>query len=176
MLACSLCSGLSLCFLPLPCALAGTASLMTQPTLTGNWGGQRQKLEEQGIKLTGDYTSETLSSLNGGIKRGTRYAQQIRLGAQFDLSKLLDIPNAGRVQVLVNDRRGHSATEDLIGNRMSAQEIYGGEYTRLTELSYQRNLFSPTCPPRLATWSWAPSSVACRSWPTLSAPAFVHTR
>ena len=60
-LACSLCSGLSLCFLPLPCALAGTSSLMTQPTLTGNWGGQRQKLEEQGIKLTGDYTSETLS-------------------------------------------------------------------------------------------------------------------
>ncbi|MBA6104636.1 MULTISPECIES: carbohydrate porin [Pseudomonas] len=139
----SLCSGLSLCLLPLSCALADTANLMTQPTLTGNWGGQRQKLADQGIKLTGDYTSETLSNLHGGIKRGTRYAQQIRLGAQFDLSKLLDIPDVGRVQVLINDRRGHSATEDLIGNRMSAQEIYGGEYTRLTELSYQRNLFSP---------------------------------
>ncbi|WP_338745873.1 carbohydrate porin [Pseudomonas putida] len=139
----SLCSGLSLCLLPVSCALADTANLMTQPTLTGNWGGQRQKLADQGIKLTGDYTSETLSNLHGGIKRGTRYAQQIRLGAQFDLSKLLDIPDAGRVQVLINDRRGHSATEDLIGNRMSAQEIYGGEYTRLTELSYQRNLFSP---------------------------------
>ncbi|WP_455887430.1 carbohydrate porin [Pseudomonas rustica] len=139
----SLCSGLSLCLLPLSCALADTANLMTQPTLTGNWGGQRQKLADQGIELTGDYTSETLSNLHGGIKRGTRYAQQIRLGAQLDLSKLLDIPDAGRVQVLINDRRGHSATEDLIGNRMSAQEIYGGEYTRLTELSYQRNLFSP---------------------------------
>ncbi|WEK30661.1 MAG: carbohydrate porin [Candidatus Pseudomonas phytovorans] len=139
----SLCSGLSLCLLPLSCALADSANLMTQPTLTGNWGGQRQKLADQGIKLTGDYTSETLSNLHGGIKRGTRYAQQIRLGAQLDLSKLLDIPDAGRVQVLINDRRGHSATEDLIGNRMSAQEIYGGEYTRLTELSYQRNLFSP---------------------------------
>jgi porin len=139
----SLCSGLSLCLLPVSCALADTANLMTQPTLTGNWGGQRQKLADQGIKLTGDYTSETVSNLHGGIKRGTRYAQQIRLGAQFDLSKLLDIPDAGRVQVLINDRRGHSATEDLIGNRMSAQEIYGGEYTRLTELSYQRNLFSP---------------------------------
>lgn len=45
--------------------------------------------------------------------------------------------------MLINDRRGHSATEDLLGNRMSAQEIYGGEYTRLTELSYERNLFSP---------------------------------
>ncbi|MGH2291285.1 MULTISPECIES: carbohydrate porin [Pseudomonas] len=142
-LAGSLCSGLSLCLLPLPCALADTAHLMTQPTLTGNWGGQRQRLEDQGIKLTGDYTSETISNLHGGIKRGTRYAQQIRLGAQFDLSKLLDTPDAGRVQVLLNDRRGHSATEDLIGNRMSAQEVYGGEYTRLTELSYQRTLFSP---------------------------------
>ena len=81
--------------------------------------------------------------MHGGIKRGTRYSQQIRIGAQFDLSKLLDSPDAGRVQLLVNDRRGHSATEDLLGNRLSSQENYGGEYTRLTEFSYQRNLFSP---------------------------------
>lgn len=36
------------------------------------------------------------------------------------------------MQILVNDRRGHGATEDLLGNRLSAQENYGGEYTRLT--------------------------------------------
>ncbi|MBK5002250.1 carbohydrate porin [Pseudomonas sp. S31] len=143
LLTSSLCSGLSLCVLPTPSALADTSDLLTRPTLTGDWGGQRQQLADQGVKLTGDYISETVSNLHGGIKRGTRYAQQIRLGAQFDLSKLLGIADAGRIQILLNDRRGHSATEDLLGNRMSAQEIYAGEYTRLTELSYQRNLFSP---------------------------------
>ncbi|MCK1783147.1 carbohydrate porin [Pseudomonas sp. TNT11] len=141
MLTSSLCSGLSLClFAPSP-ALAD--DLMNRSTLTGDWDGERQKLADEGIKLTGDYSSETISNLHGGIKRGTRYSQQIRIGAQFDLSKLLDSPDAGRVQLLVNDRRGHSATEDLLGNRLSSQENYGGEYTRLTEFSYQRNLFSP---------------------------------
>lgn len=81
---------------------------------------------DKGDSLTGEYSSETISNLHGGIKRGTRYAQQIRIGAQFDLSKLLDTPDAGVVQIIINDRRGHSATEDLLGNRLSAQENYGG--------------------------------------------------
>lgn len=143
LLANRLCGGLALCIFTSSSALADNADLMSRSTLTGDWGGERQKLADTGIKLTGDYSSETISNLHGGIKRGTRYAQQIRLGAQFDLSTLLDIPDAGVVQVLVNDRRGHSASEDLLGNRLSAQENYGGEYTRLTELSYQRQLFSP---------------------------------
>lgn len=143
LLTTSLCSGLSLCILSPTSALADTSDLMSRSTLTGDWGGERQKLVDKGITLTGDYSSETISNLHGGIKRGTRYAQQIRVGAKFDLSKLLDTPDAGFVQILVNDRRGHSATEDLLGNRLSAQENYGGEYTRLTEFSYQRNLFSP---------------------------------
>ena len=141
-LSTSLCSGLSFCMLAPASALADSTDLMSRSTLTGDWGGERQKLVDKGIKLTGEYSSETISNLHGGIKRGTRYAQQIRIGAQFDLSKLLDTPDAGVVQIIINDRRGHSATEDLLGNRLSAQENYGGEYTRLTEFSYQRNLFS----------------------------------
>lgn len=143
LLTSSLCSGLSLCILPLSSAQADAFDLMSRSTLTGDWGGERQKLADAGVKLTGDYSSETISNLHGGIKRGTRYAQQIRIGAQFDLSKLLDTSDVGVVQIIVNDRRGHSATEDLLGNRLSAQENYGGQYTRLTEFSYQRNLFSP---------------------------------
>ena len=112
-------------------------------TLTGDWGGARSRLEEQGIKLTGDYVSETMRNFHGGIKKGTRYAQQIRLGARFDLSKLLGTPDAGIVQLTLNDRRGNSASEDLVGNRLPAQEIYGGNYTRLSELSYERTIFTP---------------------------------
>ncbi|HEY0286473.1 MAG TPA: carbohydrate porin [Pseudomonas sp.] len=143
LLASSLCSGLSLLVLTPSSARADTSNLMSRSTLSGDWGGERQRLVDEGVKLTGDYSSETISNLHGGIKRGTRYAQQIRIGAQFDLSKLLDTPDAGLVQILINDRRGHSATEDLLGNRLPAQENYGGQYTRLTEFSYQRTLLSP---------------------------------
>lgn len=111
-------------------------------TLTGDWGGERSKLAAAGIKLNGDYVSETMRNFHGGIKKGTRYAQQIRLNAQFDLSKLLETENAGVVQLTLNDRRGNSASNDLVGNRLPAQEVYGGNYTRISELSYQRPIFT----------------------------------
>jgi porin len=47
------------------------------------------------------------------------------------------------IQLTINDRRGNSASEDLVGNRLPIQENYGGLYTRLTELSYERTLFTP---------------------------------
>lgn len=150
LLTSGLCSGLSLLALAPACALADTSDdLMNRSTLTGDWGGERQKLIDKGIKLTGDYNSETFSNLHGGIKHGTRYSQQVRIGAQFDLSKLLDTPDAGLVQITVNDRRGHSASEDLVGNRLPVQENYGGQYTRLSEFSYQRTLFSPALTTKL---------------------------
>lgn len=112
-------------------------------TLTGDWGGVRQQLVNEGVALTGDYVSETFHNYRGGIKNGTRYAQQLRVNAQFDMSKLLEMDNAGSVRVSINDRRGNSASNDLVGNRLPAQEAYGGQYTRLSELSYSRSLFTP---------------------------------
>lgn len=144
LLTSSLIAGLSLSSLLLgQCAQADDNDLATRPYMTGNWGGELQKLEDQGIKLSADYVSETISNVHGGIKTGTRYAQQIRMGARLDLSKLLNAQNAGVVQVTINDRRGHSASTDLVGNRLAAQETAGYDYTRLTELSYARSLFTP---------------------------------
>ena len=62
---------------------------------------------------------------------------------QFDLGKLYGLNNGDRIQLTINDRRGNSASEDLVGNRLPIQENYGGLYTRLTELSYERTLFTP---------------------------------
>lgn len=53
-----------LCALAIPAAYA--SDLMTQPTLTGDWGGERQALEQKGITLSGDYVSETASVVKGG--------------------------------------------------------------------------------------------------------------
>ncbi|QXI28555.1 carbohydrate porin [Pseudomonas vanderleydeniana] len=111
--------------------------------MTGDWGGLRHQLEEDGVRFTGDYTGETAYNANGGLRRSTRYSQNIKLGVQFDLSKLYGWENGGRVQLTINDRRGNSASEDLVGNRLPIQENYGGLYTRLTELSYERTLFTP---------------------------------
>ena len=153
----SLCGGLSLLALTPACVLADTTdNLMNRSTLTGDWGGERQKLADKGVKLTGDYNSETFSNLHGGIKHGTRYSQQVRIGAQFDMSKLLGTADAGLVQITINDRRGHSASEDLVGNRLPIQENAGGNYTRLSEFSYQRTLFSEDQIHSTAHADWQP--------------------
>ncbi|WP_153773826.1 carbohydrate porin [Pseudomonas sp. MNR3A] len=128
---------------PLVFALTSTASLAADNTLTGDWGGLRQQLEEDGIHIIGDYSGETAYNAHGGLHRSARYSQNLKLGVQFDLSKLYGLDNGGKVQLTVNDRRGNSASEDLVGNRLPIQENYGGLYTRLTELSYERNLFTP---------------------------------
>lgn len=129
------------CVLTLPTVYA--SDLMNQSTLTGDWGGERTALEQQGITLSGDYTSETAGVVKGGESRGTRYAQQLRLGATFDFNKLFNTRHGGTMQLTINDRRGRSASGDLIGNRLPAQEIYGGLYTRLSELSYANSLLTP---------------------------------
>ncbi|MBP2198157.1 carbohydrate porin [Pantoea cypripedii] len=136
---------------PLPvallCALAMPAAQATdffhQDTMTGDWGGARTDLAQHGVNLTGDYVSETAGVLSGGQSYGTRYAQQIRLGATFDLNRLFNAEHAGTIQLSINDRRGRSTSADLVGNRLPIQEVYGGEYTRLSEFSYTNTLFAP---------------------------------
>jgi len=130
--------GLLLCVATLP-ALA-EEGLLERNTLTGDWGGLRHQMEEDGIKFTGDYTGETAYNAHGGLHRSARYSQNLKLGVQFDLSRLYGLDNGGKIQLTINDRRGNSASEDLVGNRLPIQENYGGLYTRLTELSYERDL------------------------------------
>ncbi|MGG7599079.1 carbohydrate porin [Pseudomonas sp. WC1] len=121
-------------------ALASTTAFAADNTLTGDWGGLRHQLAADGITFTGDYSGETAYNAHGGLHRSARYSQNLKLGAQFDLSKLYGLDNGGKVQLTINDRRGNSASEDLVGNRLPIQENHGGLYTRLTELSYERNL------------------------------------
>ncbi|CEL29207.1 carbohydrate porin [Pseudomonas fluorescens] len=131
------------CSTALPAFADTGANLLTRNTLTGDWGGLRHQMDEDGIKFTGDYSGETAYNADGGLHRSARYSQNIKLGVQFDLSKLYGVDNAGKIQLTINDRRGNSASEDLVGNRLPIQENYGGLYTRLTELSYERSLFTP---------------------------------
>ncbi|MFR0690626.1 carbohydrate porin [Enterobacterales bacterium AE_CKDN230030158-1A_HGKHYDSX7] len=130
--------GLLLCVASLP--VLAEEGLLERSTMTGDWGGLRHELEDSGVRFTGDYTGETAYNAHGGLHRSARYSQNIRLGVQFDLSKLYGLDNGGKVQLTINDRRGNSASEDLVGNRLPIQENYGGLYTRLTELSYERDL------------------------------------
>ncbi|WKW50125.1 carbohydrate porin [Rhodomicrobium lacus] len=107
--------------------------------LTGGWNGWRSKLVSEGITFRGDYVSETMGVVSGGLDQGFRYSQQVRLGADFDMAKLANWTD-GRFHVTLNDRMGRGTSSELAGNRFPIQENYGGQWTRITEASFDQNI------------------------------------
>ncbi|NKF23763.1 carbohydrate porin [Solimonas sp. C16B3] len=130
----------ALCVSPMAAAEPMSADAMDTQYLTGSWGGARAELAQRGYRLRGDLVSETMGVVDGGLENGLRYAQQLRVGADFDLQALLGWQGAA-FHVTVNDRRGRSTSADLAGNRFPIQETFGGLYTKPTELSYTQNFF-----------------------------------
>jgi porin len=119
-------------------AQSASGNAYSGKTMTGDWGGTRSDLADQGIVFRGDYVGEGMGVIDGGYgDKGARYAQQVRVGVDFDMGKLAGW-DGGTFRFTLNDRRGNSTSADLVGNRFPIQEAYGGQYTRLTELSYDQ--------------------------------------
>ncbi len=110
-------------------------------TLTGDWGGARSDLREAGISVRADYVSETFAAVDGGLKRGTGYTQQLRAGVDVDLDRTIGWSGA-LFHLTLNDRRGVGVSSDIVGNRLPIQEAAGGNFTKLTEFSIEQNFDS----------------------------------
>lgn len=109
--------------------------------LTGDWDGARTRYADAGVTFRGDYVSETFANVSGGLRRGSAYAQQLRLGVDFDMARIAGWSGT-TLHLTINDRRGTGISSDFIGNRLPVQEVYGGLYTRLSEASVEQNLFN----------------------------------
>lgn len=127
-------------------AIPKAAAVARQPvaphprdTLTGDWGGLRTRLTDAGVSIHADYVSESFSAVDGGERRGTAYAQQLRGGVDLDLGKIAGW-SGGLFHLLINDRRGVGISAEFVGNRLPIQEDAGGFYTRLSEFSVEQNL------------------------------------
>jgi len=111
-------------------------------TLSGDWGGLRTRLHDEGVDVRLDYTSETASNVQGGAKEGTRYTDQWAFGATLDLDKLLGLNNA-RFQATITDRNGRNLSSDVhLGSLQQVQEVYGrGQTFRITQFWYDQVYF-----------------------------------
>lgn len=127
-----------------PDALANTVKTwLTQPTATGDWGGVRSSLQQTGVKIHLDYQGQSGWNISGGKRIGSDYNQQITLGADWDLHKLLGWPPGGILHSYVESRAGRSVAKDSVGSNFLPDGLYGsGENFRLMDLSYEQKLFS----------------------------------
>jgi porin len=110
-------------------------------TMTGDWGGLRTQLKNQGIDLTAHYVAEVAGNPVGGLEQGGAYTHEFGIGA--DISSQLLGWAGGTLHALITERAGSSLSKDKIGNILTVQEIYGdGQTVRITQFSYEQHLFS----------------------------------
>ncbi|MEO3724842.1 carbohydrate porin [Pseudomonas syringae] len=116
--------------------------------MTGDWGGERTKLIEQGIDIKMDYVGEVGGNLHGGFNddKTARYADQFGLGVALDLQKLWGWDNT-QAKVQFTNRNGYNISNDRVGDPRagtlsSSQEVYGrGHMVRLTQLWIKHQFF-----------------------------------
>ena len=112
--------------------------------MTGDWGGERTRLIEQGIDIKADYVGEMGANLHGGYNndKTARYSDQFGLGVALDLQKLWGWDNT-QAKIQLTNRNGQNISNDRVGDPRagtlsSSQEVYGrGHMVRLTQLWIQ---------------------------------------
>ena len=125
-------------------AMADEAFSADSKWMTGDWGGERTKLIEQGIDIKADYVGEVGANLHGGYNNNktARYSDQFGLGVALDLQKLWGWDNT-QAKIQLTNRNGQNISNDRVGDPRagtlsSSQEVYGrGHMVRLTQLWIQ---------------------------------------
>jgi porin len=125
-------------------APAAATAFPTRDYLTGNWKGVRDRLQNSGVRVGLNYTTETMFNVAGGEKRGGTYADNIGLEFRFDLAKLTGIPHTTFL-VKMSQRDGDSVSSRFIapsqgGNTFPVQELYGGQTFKLVNVQFTTRL------------------------------------
>jgi porin len=129
-------------------AMADDAFSANSQWMTGDWGGERTKLIEQGIDIKADYVGEAGGNLHGGYNndKTARYSDQWGLGVALDFEKMLGWTDT-TAKVQFTQRDGRNISNDRIGDPRagtlsSSQEVWGrGQTTRLTQLWFKQKYF-----------------------------------
>lgn len=111
--------------------------------LFGDWGGERTRLADEGITFDLGYGFEAAHNYSGGDREITRYTDQWKFGASFDLGKLWNWQGA-KFNIMVTDRNGRDIGADAnIGNNQLIQEVYGrGQTWHLTIFQLEQKFFN----------------------------------
>ena len=110
-------------------------------TLTGDWGGIRTTLAEQGVTFTLKYTSDLQANVAGGIRRGAVYDGLFEPEVDIDLDKAVGW-NGASASVSMLQISGPSATAWYVGNLLNVSSINGRPATRLYNAWLQQNAFN----------------------------------
>ena len=117
-----------------PPASPHSGDLFTRDVLTGDWGGFRTKLEDEGVTLGADSIDEAFGNPAGGVKQGAIYEGRLELVTTLDLGKLVDWSDATLHANAYQIRGRGLSANNLDGNLLTVSNIEAARSLRLFDL------------------------------------------
>ena len=118
---------------------AKPTGLWERATLTGNWDGARDRLEQAGIAFGLQELSEGWANLGGGLRRGGAYDGQTTLSLSVDLEQALGW-TGGSFFANAYQLHGSGPTPNLVGSLQPVSGIEATRATRLFDLWFEQTL------------------------------------
>jgi porin len=109
-----------------------------QQTLTGDWGGLRTRLSNEGVDISSGFKGEFAGNVFGGPPSKSAESGEFDIGATVDTRKLFGLIG-GTIQTTITIREGAPPPGGLL---QQSEEVFGrGNIARLTQFWYQQKLF-----------------------------------
>jgi porin len=122
-------------------AASHSTGLWDRDVLTGDWGGLRSSLENNGLQLGANTIDEVLGNPTGGTRQGVIYEGRLEMLVNLDLDKAIGWSGGlFHVNAYQIHGRGLSAN-DLGNNLLTASNIEATRSSRLFDLWLQQDLF-----------------------------------
>lgn len=108
--------------------------------LTGDWGGLRTQLANEGVTPYVYYNAIVAGNPVGGLKSGTDYGQDINFGLTFDMQKLSNWDGA-TININGVDRAGNTIRPD-VGNLYDPMQLVGGSTIYLYNVTLEQKFLN----------------------------------
>lgn len=112
-----------------------------RPSLSGDWGGLRSTLEDNGVVFSLTQTSDVMGNVNGGVRRGVEYDGLFQPQVDMDLNKLIGWAG-GSAHIAAYVVQGSGISQTNLKNIMTVTNTeYGPAGTKMGEFWVQQKLF-----------------------------------
>ncbi len=109
-------------------------------TLSGDWWGVRNYLDDSGVEISASYTNNIAGNPVGGTGQGFTYTDNVSFGLRLDLEKLMAWQGAS-LYVSGLNRAGSSLSQDYVRNQFTVQQVYGGQTAMFYAMILEQDLW-----------------------------------
>ena len=124
---------------PTPSNYIGSLEWRKGDSLSGDWWGIRNYLDDSGVEISASYTNNIAGNPVGGNSAGFTYTDNVSFGLQLNFEELIGWKGL-TIDVSGLNRAGSSLSQNNIGNQFTVQQVYGGQTVMFYALLFEQKL------------------------------------